>query len=845
MIEVPGVGDPKADIFFVGEAPGKNEERERIPFVGSSGNLLRGVLSSLGFSPELAWIDNVCHFRPPGNKIEKFYENYTKRIPGELLVLGIKQLYETIAQVDPNVVVPLGNTSLWCLTGYEGISKYRGSILNISWDLHRTRIFDRYGLLNDDLLQAIHAITGKKVIPTFHPAYILRKYNDIPLFKTDIRRIIRDSKFPELNLPVRKLWVDPDEATLRTLWEQLRGADLLAYDIECIGHKLYCVGFSCDPSWALTLTVGDGFNDSVIRDLLESNIPKVAQNGLFDDSYLRMNWNCHVRNYNYDTMYAHHLAYSELPQGLDTLASIYTREPYWKDEGKDWDAKDAEDVQRFLEYNAKDTAATLEIWRKLASRELQDEHVGPMFEQIMKEVPVYVDMGINGVKIDLKEMERLREKYEADSLDLQDALDKAIINSLLKTLETVKDKKRYKLIYSFIQGMTKGLGTIEGGLNCNSSKQVGVFLYDILKLKEKKKKGKRTVEADALKELYGETGNPFLLTIVKIREKRKRISSYLNVKTNPEGHTWFSMKPTGTKTNRSSSGKTVTGYGLNIQTVPHELRSMYIAEPGYELAYIDYSQAEARVVAYKAGVSKMIACFEHPNPQKYTSSDVHSLTAHHTLGIPYDEMKEYPHRYLGKTQNHAFNYEMGPFKYAKRVNKDAEETGVRITNSQAKKMREAHFRLYPELEGVYWPFIREEIRSRRELVNPFGYKRRFFGRLDDDTFREAFSHYAQSTVACLLRRGMVAVYRGLVLPFRDNGYSSTRIIIEVHDALLVQYPIGSRDEFLSKAMKLMEIPFEVNGKEIVIPTDAAYGLNWGDYDEDNNPNGLKSYEPPC
>jgi DNA polymerase I-like protein with 3'-5' exonuclease and polymerase domains len=187
-------------------------------------------------------------------------------------------------------------------------------------------------------------------------------------------------------------------------------------------------------------------------------------------------------------------------------------------------------------------------------------------------------------------------------------------------------------------------------------------------------------------------------------------------------------------------------------------------------------------------------------------------------------MEEYPHRFLGKTCNHAFNYEMGPVKFWRLVAKKADTTGVTLTQAEAKRMRDRHFRIYPELQW-YWQDIRERIRANRTLINPFGRKRVFLGRMDSDTFREAYNHYAQSTVRDLIGDGMVAVHNGLILPVQAE-FPHTRIALEYHDALLIQYPLGMEHEFFPQAMKLMTIPFEVNGREITIPVDCSYGPSW-------------------
>jgi len=260
--------------------------------------------------------------------------------------------------------------------------------------------------------------------------------------------------------------------------------------------------------------------------------------------------------------------------------------------------------------------------------------------------------------------------------------------------------------------------------------------------------------------------------------------------------------------------------------------------PTYKFAYCDLDQAEARIVAYKGGIHRMIECFEAEGV-KYTATDVHSLTAHSVLGVPYEDLKEYPHRYLGKKCNHAFNYEMGPEKFYKVIAKDAADTGVRLTRSEAKQLRTRHFQTYPELTH-YWEAIRGHLRRDRTLVNPMGRKRVFLGRLDADTFREAFSHYAQSTVADVLRTGMVAVHNGPVHNLRSLGYQHTRIVLEVHDALLIQYPEECEDTFLPEVVKAMQIPFTVEGKEITIPVGVESGYNFGSR-SDTNPNGLEEY----
>ena len=159
-----------------------------------------------------------------------------------------------------------------------------------------------------------------------------------------------------------------------------------------------------------------------------------------------------------------------------------------------------------------------------------------------------------------------------------------------------------------------------------------------------------------------------------------------------------------------------------------------------------------------------------------------------------------------------------------------------MTRGEAKAYRAKHFKAYPELEE-YWAWIKEQLKRKdsnaRTLINPLGRKRVFLGRLDNDTFREAYSDYAQGTVAVVLRTGMVRVHRDLVLPVRRE-HPHTRVVLEVHDAVLMQYPIELRDSFTRTGLELMKVPMIINDKEITIPTSAEYGPTWGDMSKWSN-----------
>ena len=133
-----GVGNPSAELMFIGEAPGFHEDKQGEPFVGAAGQLLTTLLGEIGLRREDVYICNVLRCRPPGNR---------DPMPDEIEACT-PWLQQTLAVVDPRIIVTLGNfATRYMLERPIGISRVRGERFHID---------------------------GRIVIPTFHPAAILR-----------------------------------------------------------------------------------------------------------------------------------------------------------------------------------------------------------------------------------------------------------------------------------------------------------------------------------------------------------------------------------------------------------------------------------------------------------------------------------------------------------------------------------------------------------------------------------------------------------------------------------------------------------------------------------------------
>ena len=159
-----GEGDPRAQLMFVGEGPGRDEDLQGRPFVGKAGELLDKMISALGLRREEVYITNVVLCRPPDNRTPTPSEAQT----------CLAYLRRQIELIRPAVIVTLGATPLRELVGVtEGITRVRGQWKRVT-------------------------VGGLEipVMPTFHPAYVLRQYTQ------DVRRAVW------ADLKAAKEWVD-------------------------------------------------------------------------------------------------------------------------------------------------------------------------------------------------------------------------------------------------------------------------------------------------------------------------------------------------------------------------------------------------------------------------------------------------------------------------------------------------------------------------------------------------------------------------------------------------------------------------------------------------------------
>jgi uracil-DNA glycosylase len=338
------------DIALVGEAWGESEAKLRLPFVGPAGYELNGQLEDAGINRRDCFITNVFNLKPePTNDIKNLCcpkkddtlgwrpisaGNYLR----PAYAPELDRLHHELSEYKPNIVVALGGTALWALTGRGGISGSRGAL----------SYTDFIGPRRDPILKL-------KVLPTFHPSWVMQySPKSRPIAIADLMKAKRQSAFPEIRHPQRFIHVAESHQDIMDFYaEHIRGATYLAFDIETAAGLITCVGFAPSMDRSLVIPFRDdsrggnywptsdyerqAWDD--VRAILGADVPKVAQNGLYDLHWLWRECGITVNNVMHDTMLLHHALHPEAQKGLGFLGSLYADVPAWKTAFKDKTAK--------------------------------------------------------------------------------------------------------------------------------------------------------------------------------------------------------------------------------------------------------------------------------------------------------------------------------------------------------------------------------------------------------------------------------------------------------------------------------------------------------------------------
>lgn len=935
-MKVPASGPLPAKIMIVGEAPGYDEERAGQPFIGQSGQELTRMLHEAKIPRTECFITNVCKYKPPRNQMS-LWRIQRKKDPQNGFVWkdgfwvhpnvieGCIELEKEIELCEPNIIIALGNTPLWALTGNDKITKWRGSHLTTK--------------------------AGVKVIPTIHPAAILRQWGNRMLVLHDLRIAERESSTKEYNLPKFDFTIRPTLKQVVDFLEEIieradkhemhqnrasrvtaaqphhagpnkyisarpqkkivdsmgvsgaenripnknlnssgltpnkthtnseeksggqketqgsRKDDLgnardsqesnsreqgnnvqadpqgvrdreasgasrggtpsvrragaedakpdlnappylapdlwekypikVANDIETKNGFIACVGIATSSRKALCIPFMsdrdlDGYwtleEEIIITKLLHRMsthpcIGTIGQNFMYDAQYHIDHWS-YTPNLCFDTMVAQGVLYPGLPKGLDFITSLYGEgHIYWKDDGKEVDTKRDEDA--WWEYNCKDCCRTFECAEVIRPMLERYDLLDPYNHKISEWEPMLAAT-VKGVLVDLK------------------------ARAKMDTLLTEAKAERMEWI-------ERVLGH---PLNPNSSKQMKALFYDDFKLpviraRKANAKGEHnpTLDDEALTKLCKK--EPLVWPLIdRIREYRSAgvfLSTFVKALLDPDNRLRSYFNIIGTETMRFSSKKNAFDRGCNFQNIPAgdeeledetlfalpNVRKIFVPDPGFTFCDADLEKADAQVVAWDADDEELKQIFrEGLNIHEENAKAIFNVLNKHTYA-------------MAKRGVHLSNY-LGTARTL--------ATALGITVREAEMFQKNWFGAHPKIEA-WQDDIKLRLMSDRQVTNKFGYRRFYFDRIED-SLKEALAWIPQSTVACVINRGLVNIY---------NNYSSlVDILIQVHDSLDFQFRTELKEELLPKLKKEMRILVPYQDPLIIGVNFKTSEISWGD-----------------
>lgn len=674
QLRTGSVGPLNAKIMFVGEAWGAEEEIYQQPFKGKAGKIFDATLIDAKIKREEVYITNVVNLRPPNNDLKRLNEL------GRTIESFYPELKQEIETVKPNIVVALGNTPLWALCSKDKITKWRGSVLEST------------------------LVPGMKVIPTLHPSYLLRgNMESCALVVPDLCKVRRESETSQIILPHRTFHLEPKFSDAIEYLHSLANEKYLSIDLETPRKPPYyikCFGLGHTPDFAMCIPFVHGskvwWNESQevaiweqLRTLLQKPcLIKVAQNQMFELSMLKP-WVGEI-NPIIDTMIMHHLCYPELPKGLDTLASLYTNEPYFKDESE----------ENLWKYNCKDVTTTLEIAIAL--------------ERELKELGMF-------------------EFYHGYQAVYAKTLWRATEYGVLTDKNAIKE--HLKEIDPKIELYQKGLDALVGyPINARSPNQIKQLLYDEMKLPKRYNRKTHSVSAnqEVLEKFAITHPSPTFDLILKVRKYKTLKSTFAKDNSDEDGRIRTSYTLSHDVTGRIASRKNIRKTGANMQNIPEEMRNIFISDSGTIFIAGDLWQAEAMVVAWLANDPRIKTMLK-------SGKKIHSEFGAWTYQVAPDQLT--PQQYkISKRIIHATNYDMGPDQLAYHAG---------VTRMVGKELRQKYNNFFMGLES-WKESIRKQLSYNRTLITPQGRRRQFFGMWNDALFRAAYAHIPQATVADLI-----------------------------------------------------------------------------------------------
>ena len=669
--------------------------------------------------------------------------------------------------------------------------------LNVQLDLEQARI-DRFNpkavenlfreLEFRSLTDALNVLVGK--MQPFIP-----QGEQMDLFKQS------GTLTPLVEAPdtIKTTLIDSPE-TLADLVEILTKAELIAFDTETTNTDpmradLVGISLAVDTSHGYYIPLGHAAGTQLAIDevfnalagpLTNANIGKAGHNLKYDYLVLKRA-GLTVSPLTFDTMIAEWLINpASRNLGLKHLAWVrlgyeMTRIEELIGKGREQVTMDQVPIAEAAAYAAADAAICLRLIPQLQD-ELNRNNSLKLFNTMeMPLIPVLATMEQAGIKLDVDFFSGFSHELEAKLTELE----------------------------------TKIHGALGYTFNLNSTQQLSEALFEKLGLEppdraRKTASGYYSTAAGVLELMSGQ--HPVVDWVLDYRELEKLRSTYVDSlpqQINPDtGRVHTSFNQTGTVTGRIASSNP------NLQNIPirteigRRVRNGFIAQPGWQLLAVDYSQIELRIVAHMAQDKAMLAAFR-------AEQDIHATTAAAVHGIDLAEVTPEMRRHA-KAINFGLIYGMSAYGLTNATD---------LTLGEAENFIETYFKEFPGVKH-YLDGIREQA-AQQGYVETLSGRRRYFPNLKQGAAhnirqreeREAINAPIQGTAADIIKIAM------LKLPDEiEKAGLAARMLLQVHDELIFEVPEGELSETAELVRTVMEHAYTL---DIPISTDARVGTSWG------------------
>lgn len=641
---VPSYMPPNAKLLVIGEAPGREEVQARRPFIGRSGQLLDRVAEFAGINPAEIARTNAVLCRPEMNATP----------PVAAVAACLKRLAHDVNTSGATVLVPMGNTALQAVDELSHKTAGNGGTITS----RRGRWYD---------------VGHYRVLPTYHPAHILRNPGLINQLRSDFGKAVAAVNTPggrnSFNTADVK-YIPCNASNRHRVIEHLNhmpAGAVLAFDVESDdlqwydtpareAGRLLDLGLAWQRNRVVVISAeelarGDVFN--AVEGAFTRGRP-VAHNGKFDQHVLNRWADLHPV-LAFDTMLAHYaLDETKGTHDLKTLVAdvLDCDDDYEKRLVTDWfdthkikkeDRKYSMlPVENRQEYLAIDVAATFELWPRLVTElETHNLYQWPFTDVLMPVANAIQQVESNGIRVDVPYLQQIGVYIDNEKDKLLGPLVELVyhhVNAWLsagnivvpKRVDWIKDQATY----------AKCIGRLRNDFNPNSWQQVQVFLYDVLKLAHTKQLGYKTdprsTAEEALLSVHPNDTSGFVDMLLAHRRLEKIRGTYVDkllAMADLDDRVHINYLIHGTEIGRLSATDALHGIPRPGDVNPltgepdiygDAIRGAFVAAPGNTLVIADFSQAELRVFAAESREPTMLEVLNNPDPN---GPDIHDATA--------------------------------------------------------------------------------------------------------------------------------------------------------------------------------------------------------------------------